>query len=238
MYLRLALTLIVAMAGAAQGPVAPEVNPVSMPLERAADSYEIYSLLLEQGLKPSSVASRYWLVNETTAAGVVSRWPCHPDFVSPPPPQGMIWTHPLETVTPTRVQARMMVNNPHYAKVPAGHELEFRELLDDFDLHCHESVILSADGFHTAIPVRLADMKQFVAFREHPATVDAKASAEFDGVVSITSFSKVFFNPSHTLALVHQGNWCGNMCGTRGWVILERREGRWKQRETFDWTIS
>jgi hypothetical protein len=240
MHLRLAVALMVAMVGGAQEP-APKPNPVPMPQDRAADSYEIYSVLLGQGLKNSSSTTRYGLVGETTTAGAPPTRPCHPDFVSPPPLQGMIWTNPPQTATPTPLQARMMVNNPHYAKPPAGHELEFREVLDDFDLHCHERVTLSADGFHTAVPVHLADeamKKRFVALRDSPAKADAKAAAEFDAVGSITSFSEVFFNPSHTLALVNQNNWCSKLCGTRGWVILERKEGRWKQRGYYGWTIS
>ena len=227
MHLRFAVALMVAMVGVTQGPAAPEPNPVPMPLDRAADSYEIYSLLLEQGLGHSNAAPKYWLVKETTSAGEPVALSCQPKNLSGTA-QEMILNAPPGS-------------NPHSATPPVEHEVEFRAVLEDFDMHCHERVTLSADRFHATLPVHLADKateKRFVALRNHQAKADAQTAAEFDGVTTVVSFSEVFFNPQHTLALVHQGNWCGNLCGTGGWVILERKEGQWKERGGYGWYIS
>jgi len=235
MHLRFVVALI---AGALSlGQAAPEPKPFPMLEDRAADSYEIYSLLLEQGLKNSNWTPKYWLVEEMTAAGEPSTMPCKAEDVSETP-QGTVWTNPPQNATP--LQLARMGNNPHYAKPPAGHELEFRAVLDDFDSHCRERVILSADHFHTSIPIHLADgaTKERFEASQNSATRPDPRTAEFDGVAGLATFSEVFFNPQHTLALVHQGNWCGTLCGTRGWVILEHKDGQWKQRGGYGWSIS
>ncbi len=53
-------------------------------------------------------------------------------------------------------------------------------------------------------------------------------SAEFADGAGLHRFTEVFFNANHTLALVEQGMWCGNLCGNWEWVVLERKGRQWQ----------
>jgi hypothetical protein len=55
---------------------------------------------------------------------------------------------------------------------------------------------------------------------------------EFDGAPGVNSFSEVYFNAAHTLALVHAAQSCGTSCGNWYWTVLERKDGAW---HTLPW---
>ena len=41
------------------------------------------------------------------------------------------------------------------------------------------------------------------------------------------SFTTVYFNRAHTLAMTEIGMYCGGLCGNWRWVVLERTNGQW-----------
>ena len=192
-----------------QTAAAPQLKPVPMPQDRMADSYEIYSQLLpgnqiEWGSAPRS----FWLVEDTTKAEP-------PD--SPCATGGMM--------------------NPHKAiKAPQERQLEFAEVLADFDAHCHDRYQLEASKLRVELPIRLMDeeaRKRYVShvsgympppnnIMQAPPTPD-----EFKGAAGMHSFTTVFFNRTHSLAMTEIGMYCGGLCGNWRWVVLERTNGQW-----------
>lgn len=120
-------------------------------------------------------------------------------------------------------------------QAPKGREPDLQALLDDFDRHRGEVIALSADGFRTELPVRLADEAARKRYQSSVlfGSANAAAKAEFDGSAGMHSFSQVYFNPSHTLAMAYFGMYCGGLCGQSTWVVLERKDGKWAR---LPWT--
>lgn len=188
----------------------PQLKPVPMPQDRVADSYEIYSQLLpgnqiEWGNAPRS----QWLVEDTTKAE---------------PPDSSC------------ASGGMM--NPHEAiQAPPTRQAEFAEVLADFDSHCHDRYQLEASKLRVELPVRLLDeeaRKRYASgvsgympprnnIMQAPPTPD-----EFKGAAGMHSFTAVYFNRAHTLAMTEIGMYCGGLCGNWRWVVLERANGQWK----------
>jgi hypothetical protein len=50
---------------------------------------------------------------------------------------------------------------------------------------------------------------------------------EFKGAAGMHSFTTVYFNSAHTLAMTEIGMYCGGLCGNWRWVVLERTNGQW-----------
>lgn len=196
-------------AGLAQQrkPSPPESKPEPMPQDRIADSYTIYSQLLpgnqiEWGNAPRS----QWLVENTTKAIPLDN-PC----ASGIPHQG---------ISP-----------------PQERQAEFAELLADYDAHCHDRYQLDASKFRLRLPIRLLDeeaRKHYVRgvsgfmppsnnIMQAPPTSD-----EFKGAAGMHSFTAVYFNRAHTLAMTEIGMYCGSLCGNWKWVVLEKKDGEWQ----------
>lgn len=186
----------------------PQLKP--MPQDLAADSYEIYSQLLPGNQVEWSNARRtQWLVEDTTKAAP-------PD--SPCATGGMM--------------------NPHKAiQAPQPRQTEFDEVLADFDAHCHDRYPLDAAKLRVELPVRLLDeeaRQRYVRgvsgymppknnIMQAPPTPD-----EFKGAAGMHSFTAVYFNRAHTLAMTEIGMYCGGLCGNWRWVVLERINGQWQ----------
>ncbi|MDR3793175.1 MAG: hypothetical protein P4L03_07330 [Terracidiphilus sp.] len=174
--------------------------PLSMPADRAEDSYAIYSKLLKSGpIEWRSVKRSQWLVEDTTTAESLT-FPCQP----------LAGSHQM---------------NPHTAvQAPFDRQEEWLQLLADYDQHCHDVIQLEQSSFRTELPVRLlnaADQQKFRETLQNPPAIFADAAG-------LHQFSEVYFNPGHTLALVQQGMWCGYLCGNWTWVVLERKNNHWK----------
>jgi hypothetical protein len=132
--------------------------------------------------------------------------------------------------------------NPHEAiQAPEPRQTDFAEALADFDAHCHDRYLIDASQFHLKLPVRLLDeeaRKRFVShvagymppqnnIMQAPPTPD-----EFRGAAGMHSFTAVYFNRAHTLAMTEIGMYCGGLCGNWRWVVLERKNGQW---QTLPW---
>jgi len=191
-------------------PAAPQLKPLPMPQDRMADSYDIYSQLLPgDEIEWGNVPRSFWLMEDTTKAEP-------PD--SPCSTGGMM--------------------NPHKAiQAPPEKQAAFAEVLADFDADCHDRYLLDASQFHLKLPVRLLDEEARKRYTGHvmnylppqnnimqaPPTPD-----EFKGAAGMHSFTAVYFNRSHTLAMTEIGMYCGGLCGNWRWVVLERRNKQWQ----------
>lgn len=210
-----AFAIVLAQAVAQPKPTAPpQSQPIPLPQERAADSYEIYSQLLPGGQIEWGNASRsFWLVEDTTKG------------------------QPLETPCPNASEM-----NPHEAiQAPEERQTDLAEALADFDAHCHDRYRLNASQFHLKLPVHLLDeeaRKRYTSkvsgymppqndIMRAPPTPD-----EFKGAAGMHSFTAVYFNRAHTLAITQIGMYCGSLCGNWSWVVLERKNGQW---HTLPW---
>jgi hypothetical protein len=189
-------------------------EPLPMPQDRVADSYVIYSQLLPgDEIEWGKVQRSFWLLEDTTKTEPSDR-PC--------------------------ATGGMM--NPHQAiQAPEPRTTDLAEALADFDAHCHDRYRIDASQFQVKLPVRLLDeeaRKRFVSHVEGykppqnnimqaPPTPD-----EFKGAAGMHSFTAVYFNRAHTLAMTEIGMFCGGLCGNWRWVVLERKDGQW---QTLPW---
>ncbi len=182
----------------------------AMPSDRAAAAYAIYSQLLPGNHIEWGDAQRsFWALEAITKAEPL--------------------TEPCST-------GGMM--NPHRSvKPPQQRQAEFAELLTDYDAHCHDRYLLDASRFQLQLPVHLLDdaaRQRYVNGVMHylpPADDIMRAPAtpdEFKGAAGMHSFTAVYFNHAHTLALTEIGMYCGGLCGNWKWVVLEQKEGVWR----------
>lgn len=201
---------VVLDASFAQQPTPPpRSEPRPMPLDRAADSYEIYSQLLPgHEIEWGDVPRSFWLM------------------------EGVAKAEPLDSPCPSGGAM-----NPHKAiQSPPSRQMDFAEVLGDFDAHCHERYQLDASQFHLKLPIRMLDEEGQKRYVSHVAgylppqnnIMQAPPTPEeFKGAAGMHSFTAVYFNNAHTLAITEIGMYCGGLCGNWGWVVLERRNDRW-----------
>jgi hypothetical protein len=202
--------VVLSGTAAQQKPAEPRYAAVSsIPSDRSEASYAIYSQLLPgHQIEWGDVSRTQWLMEAATKAV------------------------PLDDSCTT---GGML--NPHTSvRPPAERQSEFAEVLADFDAHCHDRYVLEASRFHLKVPVHILDdeaQKRFVQGVMHymppendimraPATPD-----EFKGAAGMHSFTAVYFNRAHMLAMTEIGMYCGGLCGNWSWVVLERRDGAW-----------
>jgi hypothetical protein len=192
---------------AQQGAGTPKLpSPIPMPAERAVASYEIYAALIPSG----ETAGPTWphdlfLVGDTTITVVQPDKPC-------------------------RIQPGTDdIMNPHFAVYPAPEDRkDFEEILQDFDKHCHEQLILHP--WKSALPIRLLndnEQKEFEITR-NPRNRDSAIARKYEGAAALYGFSQVYFNAHATVAMVYVTTWCGNVCGQGWWSAFALRDGRWR----------
>lgn len=160
-----------------------ELPPVEMPADRLADSYAIYSSLIPLGeTAGKGWPHDLWLVQDTTISAVPESQPCNP----------------------TSGQSSTM--NPHIAvHAPQAQLQDYLEILRDFDAHCHDRIKLSSDGgWRLSAPLRLLNPKEQNRFEMTRFTFppNPEDAARFRGAPAFYGFSEVYFNVSHTVALV------------------------------------
>jgi hypothetical protein len=193
-------------------PAPPKDPPaIPMPVNRAADSYQIYSSLMPLGETAfPSWPHEYWLVRDTTITAVPPDQPCKLE------PSGFSTQSGFDM-------------NPHIAiHPPNDRKQDFQEILDDFDAHCHERVQLDPTAFNTPVPVHLLnalEQQQFVQTRH----TNSPIADRYKGAPALYSFSEVYFNQHQTVALVYATHWCGSLCGQGFWIALALENGKWKQ---------
>jgi len=207
----LTTTSLVAQKASKSGELPPAIP---MPPDRAADSYRIYSSLIPLGeTAGSSWPHDLWLVRNTTITVVNAEQACSPT-------QGSGQNEGFESSL-----------NPHGAVHPTDDRLrDFAEILEDFDRHCHDRIILNANSLKLSARVRLLnpeEQKEFEGTRFGPAK-DPAVAAKYQGAPALYGFSEVYFNKAHTIALLYATHWCGSLCGQGFWLAFALSDGQWK----------
>jgi hypothetical protein len=188
--------------------------PSQMPISRASDSYAIYSKLMPFGETANeSWPHGLWLVEDATILAVPLDKPCQE--------------------VPRGISRRYTSMNPHSAvQPPNSREEDFKEILQDFDAHCHERLSLSATAWQTAVPVHLLTPAEQVEFENTRwEKADGAAKAKYKGAPALYGFSEVYFNEHHTVALVYATQWCGGLCGEGLWFAFALENGQWKRQD-------
>lgn len=200
------------VASFAQKPMQPTyLKSTALPTALSADSYVIYSQLLPgRQIEWSDVPRSFWLLEGTTTA------------------------MPVES--PCATGGGM---NPHVAiKPPDSQKASFDEVLADYDRRCHERYQLDASQMRVKLPIHLLDEN---AQQRYAAKVSGfmpptnnimqapPTPEEFKGAAGMHSFTAVYFNQAHTLAMTQFGMYCGSLCGNWKWVVLERTSEGWKE---------
>ena len=212
------LTLIFLPAQQAPKKSVEPSPPIPMPADRSDQSYAIYSQLMPGPQFRGDWPRVQWLIEDTTVATVLPWMPCQPANHDNSPDA---------------------VGNPHRViTAPAGRENDLAELLDDFDRHCHDRIVLIADQFKLPVPFRLlnkADQTEFIGAHFGPNgwnKADPAVLAKYKGAPGLSSFSDVYFNPSHSMAMVYTGLWSDGRSGLWCWLVLEFQDGKW---QTLPW---
>jgi hypothetical protein len=207
-------TAALAMATLGFAQSTPPPAPLPMLASRTLASYQIYSGLMPLGeTADKGWPHALWLIRDTTITAIPDDQPCSPG---------------------PAVNARESApgNNPHLVVTPtAVYAQDFREILQDFDEHCHDHIALDQSAFHTAVPIRLlsaAEQQEFRDVRNAGPGASADASAKFAGAPALYAFSEVYFNRNQTVALVWVTHWCGSQCGQGFWRALALDHGQWK----------
>ncbi len=170
------------------------------------DSYAVYSEMMNSQTRGKSNAG-LWMISAATTSYDATQ-PCKPDlkddFASVAAPQRAI-------------------------HVPPEDRARFQEVLDNFEAHCHDGGVLQRDQFKTDWPIRLLTSAESKRFEIDLAVEDPKLWQKWPkGATGLQSFSQVFFNHDHTLAMAYSSYYCGMLCATWEWQVLERTETGWK----------
>ena len=207
--IKLVLVAIVTGCAAEATKAVQYATPQRMPEDRATDSYAIYSDLLPgHEIEWGDVPRTFWLLEAATKA---------------------------EPIGSSCSTSGLM--NPHQAiRAPEKEQSSFTEMLADFDRSCHERYQLEASQFRSKLPVRLLDEQGQRRYGAHvsgfvpPSDNIMQAPPtpeEFKGAAGVHSFTAVYFNNAHTMAMTEIGMYCGSLCGNWRWVVLKRKDGRW-----------
>lgn len=60
--------------------------------------------------------------------------------------------------------------------------------------------------------------------------VSSETQSQWAGYPGVTFFSEVYFDEKHEAALVYQSEWCANLCASGTWIYLEKHGGQWVRR--------
>jgi hypothetical protein len=173
---------------------------ITMPQDRASDSYAIYSLLMPGAPFDSmgSLQSQSWAIADTT----VSISDMNPAI----PPEGQLKPpddHPKRFQEAVRdFEARK------YRHI---------QLMDQFHLSQPHQLMNAA---------QVAELRQ----AKTSVAADSALQSKYASYPGVTFFSEVYFSSNHNAALVYMNNWCAQLCATGQWIYLEKHSGSWVRR--------
>ena len=173
---------------------------ISMPQDRAADSYAIYSLLMPGSPFDSmgSLQAQQWAIADTTIS--IS------DMNPAVPPQGQL--QPPDDHPKRFTEAARDFEARKYQRI---------QLTDHFHLSQPYKLLNSS---------QVAELRQAKTAVDAGSDLQSKYAA-YPGV---TFFSQVYFSANHNAALVYMNNWCANLCAEGQWIYLEKQNGSWVRR--------
>jgi hypothetical protein len=112
---------------------------------------------------------------------------------------------------------------------PKERAAEFAEVLADYHERRNQPRRLKR-ALQIQRPYELltpAQAREFVDDRIGP---QRRQDEKFRGVIYLYSFSEVYFNRRETLALTALTAWCGSLCASIRWRVLEKDEsGKWRE---------
>ncbi len=192
------------------------VSAMTMPEDRAEDSYHIYGKLIPLGeTAGKDWPHALWLVRDTTLDTI---------------PDGEACAVPPQSDNSALARAMRTSMNPHYAVTPSAEDREdYDQIMVDFDTHCHERIRLDAARWPAMnAPVRFLNEGEQTEF-ESTRFQRAPSVDKYKGAPALYGFSQVYFNARHTTALVYATHWCGGLCGQGMWVAPRKdASGNWK----------
>ncbi len=197
--LAIAAFAFLAVCAVAQPPQ-KHAKPNSIKLDRAADSYAIYSLLMPgvpfDSMSPEQ-ASRFAIA--ATTVNIDDMNPAiPPDGQLQPPPNN-------ETAFREAVQD---FHTRRYERIQLEHQLKVDR----------PYTLLSAGD--------AAELRSTLAGIDPGSQLQDKWS----GYPGITYFSEVYFNTTRNAALVYMNNFCANLCANGQWIYLEKHDNQWVRR--------
>jgi hypothetical protein len=198
---KLAITAFALLAPCAVAqPPQSHTKPASIKLERAADSYAIYSLLMPgvpfDGMSPDqaphfAIAGTTVNINDMNPA-------IPPDGQLQPPPDN-------EKAFREAVQD---FRSRRFERVTLDHQLTIDR----------PYTLVGAD--------EVAGLRNALAGIDPGSELKDK----WAGYPGITYFSEVYFNTTRTAALVYMNNFCANLCANGQWIYLEKKNNLWVRR--------
>lgn len=181
-------------------PPQPHTKPISIKLDRAADSYAIYSLLMPgvpfDSMSPQQ-ASRLAI-----AATTVNIEDMNPAI----PPEGQL--QPPPNNEKAFREAVQDFHTRRYERAQLEHQLKIDR----------PYTLLSADD--------AAELRSTLAGIDPGSQLQDK----WAGYPGITYFSEVYFNTTRNAALVYMNNFCANLCANGQWIYLEKQNNQWVRR--------
>ena len=140
---------------------------------------------------------------------------------------------PLWLVAGTTVVGHEEVSDPYKGlTVPLAQQKAFAAVLQDYEQHKHTYVRLEKK-FLVGTPYLLLDRADREEFKKAwQASRNAQTDllpARYKGAMGLISFSYVYFNFEHTLAMVYLSHWCGANCGGARWIALQKNDGGWRE---------
>jgi hypothetical protein len=194
----IAFTLLVTSAVAQ--PPQDHAKPASIKIDRAADSYAIYSLLMP-GV-PFDRMSLEQAPRLAIAASTVNINDMNPAI----PPEGQL--QPPPNNEKAFREAVQDFHTRRYERVQLSHDLKIDR----------PYALFSAED--------AAELKNMLA-GIHPGS---QLQDKWTGYPGITYFSEVYFNTTRTAALVYMNNFCANLCANGQWIYLEKHNNQWVRR--------
>lgn len=114
---------------------------------------------------------------------------------------------------------------------PPNNAQAFREAVQDFYTRQYERTRI-AHQLQLDRPYTLLDPAEIAELRETLAGIDpgSELKDKWAGYPGITYFSEVYFDSTHTAALVYMNNFCANLCANGQWIYLEKQGKQWVRR--------
>jgi hypothetical protein len=187
-------------ASAVAQPPQHETKPVSIKLDRAADAYAIYSLLMP-GVPFESMSA------EQAPRLAIAATTVNIDDMNPAiPPEGQL--QPPPNNEKAFGEAVQDFHTRRYERIQLEHQLKIDR----------PYTLLAADD--------VAELRNSLAGIDPGSQLKDK----WTGYPGITYFSEVYFNTTRTAALVYMNNFCANLCANGQWIYLEKNGTQWVRR--------
>ena len=198
--LAVAIAVLTLLAASSFAQPRAHAKPIPMVVDRASDSYAIYSLLMPgvpfAGMSPDQ-ASHFAIAGTTVNIN---------DMNPAIPPEGEL--QPPPNNEKAFQEAAQDFHTRRYERVQLERQLKI-------------------DRPYTLLtPDDVAELRKTLGGIDPGSQLQDK----WAGYPGITYFSEVYFNTARTAALVYMNNFCANLCANGQWIYLEKNGTQWVRR--------